>query len=178
VSSVAALRSPSAIYREEQNFAWWLYALLALMLVLCGLALKLRSEGPPAEPPPPNAWRLDVPIPLLVGMVLLPVMVVGVLHMTTEVTPEACTVTFGWIPTLRRSIALGEIRRVEVVRYRAIRDHGFWGVRTTRDGERVLTARGDRAVRLHLADGSRVLIGTQRPEELAGVLERERQSVA
>jgi hypothetical protein len=177
VSSVAALRSPSAIYREEQNFAWWLYALLAVMLVCCGLALKLRGDGHQPAAPPANGLRVEVPLPLLVGVLLLPVLVVGVLHMTTEVTPEVCSVSFGWVPTYRRSIALGEIRRVEVVRYRAIRDHGFWGLRTTRDGERVFTARGDRAVRLHLADGGRILIGSQRPEELAEVLERERQSV-
>jgi hypothetical protein len=178
VSSLAALRGPSAIYREEQNFAWWLYALLALMLLLCGLALKLRGAAAAPPPPPAQGFRVEVPLPLLVGLVLLPVLVVGVLHMTTEVTPECCTVSFGWVPTYRRAIPLGEVRRVEVVRYRAIRDHGFWGLRTTRDGERVFTARGDRAVRLHLADGSRVLIGSQRPEELAAVLERERQSVA
>jgi hypothetical protein len=36
----------------------------------------------------------------------------------------------------------------------------------------VLNARGDRGVRIELADGSRLLVGSQRPEDLALALER------
>lgn len=174
--SVATLRPPSSIYREEQNFAWWIYGILALMLVFCGLGLALQRDPVPQPPTPANGWRLEVPLFLAVGLAVPPILLVGVLHMTTEVTPGACQVWFGWVPSIRRTIPLAEVRRVEIVEYRAIRDHGFWGIRTTRDGERVMTARGDRAVRIHLADGSRFLIGTQRPEELAGVFERERRA--
>ncbi len=41
-----------------------------------------------------------------------------------------------------------------------------------RDGERALIARGNRGVRLELIDGSKLLIGSQRPEALAMALER------
>jgi hypothetical protein len=58
------------------------------------------------------------------------------------------------------------------VQYRPIADHGGWGIRSGRDGERALTARGNRGVRLVLADGTRLLIGSQRPEELAETIER------
>lgn len=164
--SVALARPTSAIYREEQHFAWWLYALLAVLAAL-GLSVLNLSRWTSL------GWNLELPLPLLIGLGLPTLLVVGVLRMTTEVTPDACRVWFGWLPTYRRVIPLSSVRRVEIVRYQAIRDHGFWGVRMTRDGERVLTARGDRAVRLHLSDGSRVLIGTQRPEDLASVLGRE-----
>ncbi|GIW87191.1 MAG: hypothetical protein KatS3mg108_1515 [Isosphaeraceae bacterium] len=174
--SVALPQPVSAIYREEQNFAWWLYGLLALMAGL-GIVLVRLHHGSENRnvAVPGTGWNVEVPIPILVGIGLPTILVIGVLHMTTEVTPEACRVWFGWVPTFRRSIPLGSIRAVEIVEYNAWRDHGFWGVRLTRDGERVMTARGNRAVRIYLADGTRYLIGTQRPEELAGVLERERR---
>lgn len=177
--SVATLNPPAALYREEQNFAWWIYALLAAVVAACGLGAYLQRQGEASVPPAGDGWRSEASLLVYAAGLLVPTsLVVLALRMTTEVTPTACSVWFGWVPSYRRSIPLEAIRRVEVVRYRAIRDHGFWGVRTSRDGERVLTARGDRAVRLHLADGARILIGTQRPEELAGVLERERQRVA
>lgn len=168
--SVATLRPPAAIYREEQFFAWWLYVLLALMVIV-GWASLAWSH--PAHAPQGVAHRplQELPLALVVGLVLPPALVIGVLRMTTEVTPVHCRVWFGFVPTYRRAIPLDVVKRVEVVTYRAFRDHYFWGVRTTRDGERVLTARGDRAVRLHLSDGSRVLIGSQRAEELAAALE-------
>src|SRR5262249_8027285 len=158
---------PAAIYREEQYFAWWLYVLLALMVAVGWLSLAWRANGQTDSPIP----SIHVPFSFAVGLVLPPVLVLGVLRMTTEVTPTGCRVWFGIVPTYRRSIPADAIKRVEIVKYNAFRDHLFWGVRTTRDGERVLTARGDRGVRIHLTDGSRVLIGSQRPEELAAALE-------
>lgn len=169
--SVAALRPPAAIYREEQFFAWWLYVLLAVMVGVGWLSIAWNHPGPH---PPGVVVRgpvLELPLALAIGLVLPPALVIGVLRMSTEVTPALCRVWFGFIPTYRRAIPLDEVKRVEVVTYHALREHYFWGVRTTRDGERVLTARGDRGVRLFLSDGSRVLIGSQRPEELAAALE-------
>ncbi len=175
--SVVAIQPPAAIYREEQYFAWWLYAVLAAMVVIGWLAIALpQNSVVPGAVGAPVA-RSRIPLSFLVGLFLPPVLVVGVLRMTTEVTASTCRVWFGIVPTYRRAILLEEIRRVEIVRYRPIRDHGFWGVRTTKDGERIWTARGDRGVRVHLADGSRVLIGSQRPEDLAAVLDRAARPV-
>jgi hypothetical protein len=148
--------------------------LLGLMVLLCGLAFTTPRAGT-AEVPEAQGLRLEVPVFMLVGLSLPSILVVGVLHMTTEVAAGECQVTFGWIPTVRRRYSLSQVIQVEQVNYRAIRDHGFWGVHHLKNGECVLTARGSCAVRLHMADGNRVLIGTQRPEELAGVIERERQ---
>jgi hypothetical protein len=168
-------RPPSALYREEQNFDWWLYAALVGVLALLLLGFNLKAHASPLPEKANGMGNLEIPFYLLVGLGLPSLLFIGVLHMTTQVTPDACHIWFGWIPTIRRSIPVANIKKVEIVRYHAIRDHGFWGVRTGKDGERSYTASGDRAVRLHLADGSRVLIGTQRPEELAAVLEGERR---
>ncbi len=177
--SVVITRPISAVYREEQNFAWWLYVLLILLAVLGIFALRLEGRTQTINAPMPGPdWRIEIPLPLLVGLGLPAILIACVLRMTTEVTPDACRVWFGWLPTYRKTIPLGAVKAVEIVEYNAIREHGFWGLRVTRDGERVMTARGNRAVRLHLTDGGRVLIGTQRPEELAGVLERERRLYA
>ena len=172
VSLVTALRPPAAIYREEQNFGWWVYALLAVMVAL-GCAGLGRDH--PARPNPVPAHRgggVEVPLALAVGLTLPAVLVVGVLRMTTEVTPSEVRVWYGWLPTYRRAVPVGGIVRADVVRYRPVRDCWGWGVRKGLDGEIVLNARGDRGVRLTLADGSRLLIGSQRPEELAAAIWR------
>lgn len=91
--------------------------------------------------------------------------------MTTQVMPSDLRVWFGWIPTYRRYVAIGTIRRVEVISFRPIVDHAGWGIRTGGNGERVLTARGHRGVRIELTDGTCLVIGSQRPEELAMTLE-------
>jgi hypothetical protein len=169
VSLVTTLRSPVAVYREEQNFAWWIYALLAVMVVLAGFA---PGWVRPAAAGAANGWGMNIPIGLAVGLTVPAVLVLGVLRMTTEVRPTDVRVWFGWIPTYQQAVALTSIERLEVVSYRPIVEHGFWGVRRAADGERVLTARGNRGVRLYFSDGTRLLIGSQRPEALAEVLEK------
>ena len=99
-------------------------------------------------------------------------MIILLLHMTTEATPGDLRVWFGWLPTYRRSVPIEAIRSVEVVTYRPIAEYGFWGIRSGRDGERALIARGNRGVRIELTDGSRLLIGSQKPELLAAALDR------
>jgi hypothetical protein len=160
VSSVVTLQPATAIFREEQYFDWRVYALIASLEVLTGLGLLQQK-----------AWSIELLMGLVVGIVLVMFLVLFLLHMTTEVTPTDVRVWFGWVPVYRRVVPLGDVRRVEIVTFRPIADYGFWGIRYGRDGERALIARGNRGVRLELADGSFLVIGSQRPEELATTLE-------
>jgi hypothetical protein len=177
--SVVLSRPIIALYREEQNFAWWVYATMVLILLLgLGAFRSQRETLKVAVPAVRNLRSLEVPLYIFVGVALPSALVVGVLHLTTEVAPGVCRIWYGWLPTYRRSLVLAQVERIEIVHYDALKDHGFWGVRRARDGELVFTARGNRGVRLFMTDGSRVLIGTQRPEELAATLDRERRAAA
>ncbi len=166
--TAVAIQPPSAVYREEQRFGWWIYALLALMMAM---AWALVDGWGPVGLPVVGGHGLRYLVGVVTGFTLPVVMLVGVLRMTTLVTPTDVRVWFGIIPTYRREIALASISRVEVVQYRPIADTKGWGIRTGPDGERVLNARGDRGVRLHLVDGSKILIGSQRAEQLALAVE-------
>ena len=95
--------------------------------------------------------------------------------MLTIVTPAELRVSFGFLSTYRRIMPVDAIASVEVVQYHPIRDYGGWGLRFGRDGERIYNARGDRGVRLRLRDGSRLLIGSQRPDDLALAIEAARR---
>lgn len=165
-SSAVVIPTPVAIYREEQLFGWWVYALMGVMIALSSYFLKIRLEGGEGSDSYPHSFGI------IVGFVLPAVLLVGVLRMTTVVDPCQIEVCFGWIPTYRRSLNIGAIQRVEVVTYRPISHCRGWGIRSARDGERVLNARGNRGVRVHTTDGGRFLIGSQRPEELAATIER------
>ena len=170
--ALAAYPPAVVIYREEQNFDWRVYALIAAAEVLVWIGLAYFHENPAQAAGFESAGAIRLAVGFLVGLVLPAILVVGVLRMTTEVAPTDLRVWFGWIPTYRRVIPIGTIQRIEVVTYRPLADYGGWGIRQGRDGVRVLNARGNQGVRIDLADGSRLLIGSQRPEDLARALER------
>jgi hypothetical protein len=165
VSSLVTLQPAAVIYREEQYFDWRIYSFIAVGESLTGFGL---ARG--------RVLSLEFGLGLALGFGLLMVVIVFLLHMTTEVTPTKLRVWFGWIPTYRRVLPLDTVRSVEVVTYRPIADYGFWGIRSGRDGERALIARGNRGVRLELTDGSKLLIGSQKPELLAAAIDRSLRS--
>jgi len=168
---VASFLPAAVVYREEQNFDWRAYALVFAVEVLWGVLLwKVKRAADPAALLHLDA--IEVPVGIAICIALPVVIIVGFLRMTTEVTPTDLRVWFGWIPTYRRIVPIDTIARIEVVTYRPLADYWGWGIRSGRDGEPVLNARGDRGVRLDLADGTRLLVGSQRPEALALALER------
>ncbi|QDV37014.1 hypothetical protein [Tautonia plasticadhaerens] len=163
-------RPPVAIYREEQWFSRWIYAALAGVVAVT-IGYFARTYDPAIGLGGWSRFR-EWPLLVAIGLSLPPMLVVGLLKMTTEVHPGDLRLWFGLLPTYRHVVPLAEIRAVEPVRYRPMADCGGWGIRRCRNGERVFTARGDRAVRVTLQDGSTLLIGSQRPEELARTLEQ------
>ncbi len=68
-----------------------------------------------------------------------------------------------------RRVPLGDIRSVETVTFDPEHDYGGYGLRSSRQGTAYI-ASGNRGVRLKLANGAMLVVGSQRPEELAGIL--------
>ena len=160
VSSAVTLQPAAIVYREEQYFDWRVYTLIAFLGAVTGIGLVGGS-----------IWSIEFALGLVIGLAFLMLVVLFLLYMTTEVTPTDVRVWFGWAPTYRRIVSIDSIRSIDVVTYRPIAEYGFWGIRSGRDGEKALTARGNRGVRLELTDGSRLLIGSQRAEQLARALD-------
>jgi hypothetical protein len=70
-----------------------------------------------------------------------------------------------------RHIPWEQVQGCRVRRYRPLVDLGGWGWRRSLNGRlEGYTTRGDQALELDLGDRHSLLIGTQRPEELAAVL--------
>ena len=117
------------------------------------------------------------------GLIFLTVLLVAVyfrlmtVKLVTELHPGEIAVELRGM--WRRSrIPLAEVRSVEAVSYNPARDFGGYGVRTTRAG-RAYIARGNRAVRLVLANGERIWIGSQNAAELTGkILDLRKQARA
>jgi hypothetical protein len=170
--AVASFQPAAVVYREEQNFDWRAYALVFAVEVFLMTVLYWQFQKAPNLGALVKLSAVELPLGIAICVAMPVVLVVGFLRMTTEVTPTDLRVWFGWIPTYRRIVPAGSVVRLEVVSYRPIVDCWGWGIRTGSEGERVLNARGNRGVRIELSDGSRLLVGSQRPEALAIALEQ------
>ena len=168
--SIALCNAPSAIFREEQWFSRWVYITLVIMFSLGWAMLGWSFQFGTGRPD-----LLGATLAFSLGLAYLAIptfLVTGLLKLTTVVLPGEIRVWYGVLPTYRRVLAVCDVLHVEVVRFRPLLDHGGWGIRRGRAGERVFTARGNQGVRLTLRDGSVWILGSQVPEELAESVRR------
>lgn len=149
-------------FREEQKFesVWTLVWLVPVAIIGYGLFVEL--------------WGGDHPISIfLLTSALIVSLIVAVwfnqIKLITEVRAEGVRIHFV-LMWAQRTIAWRDIQRVEAITYRPIKDFGGWGVRWATARGIVYNARGNRGVRMELSNGERVLIGSQRTEELISAI--------
>jgi hypothetical protein len=89
-------------------------------------------------------------------------------RLVTEVRGEELTVGMRGLWRSQR-VPLSGIQAVETLDYDPVRDFGSYGVRTTRAGTAYLAGAAG-GVRIKLAGGKKLVVGSRRPDELAAAL--------
>lgn len=150
------------LFHEEQRiervWAWCLVMSPMLALPVVGIALVAGDE-------------LDgISLAWLVGIISAFGCIGGAImlffcRLITEVRSDGLFVKC--IPLHRsfKRIPTAQVDSAEVVTYRPLLEYGGWGIRYGLKGK-AYNASGNRGVRLLLKGGKRLLIGSQRPEEL------------
>ena len=91
-------------------------------------------------------------------------------RLVTEVRTRELVVALKGLWRLRR-VPLSHIQSVETITHDIARDYGGFGIRSTREGK-AYVAVGSLGVRVTLDGGEVLVIGSQRPAELAAALRR------
>ena len=154
-------------FREVQRFRqWWIWAILLGILLLFGYGLfkQLIWGAPWGDRPLPNTALAGITLLLVLFTIWF-----YQLRLVTEVRDDGLYVHFVWL-TRRRKIPFSEIKAYAARTYHPLREYGGWGVRYGFKGK-AYNVSGNRGVQLELVDGERLLVGSQRPEELVRAIE-------
>lgn len=101
------------------------------------------------------------------GILALGVLIEAVLGgLRVRLFADRIEVALGRVGWIRKSVAYERVAWIEAVTYRPLRDFGGWGVRGF-GPKQAWTARGNRAVVMHLTDGAQLYVGAEHPERLA-----------
>lgn len=93
------------------------------------------------------------------------------LKLITEVRDDGLNIRF--YPLANRIIPYENIKCCEARTYSPIREYGGWGIRFGRKGK-AYNVSGNRGVQLELSEGKPLLIGSQKSEELAHIINKKR----
>ena len=170
---VQHIHNPVAEFHEEQQFRQpWVWLLL-LVITVCvigmfahGIYTQLYLGQVWGDRPMTNtALVISAAFSSLIsaGLTLL----FYKLKLITEVGPDGIHIRF--FPLTRRKISFDSITSCKARTYRPIREYGGWGIRFSRKGK-AYNVSGNRGVQLEFKEGRPLLIGSQRAEELAEVI--------
>jgi hypothetical protein len=158
------------LFREEQRnrqaFTWVLF--IGVIGFVAGIL------GYIAKTEPKKAPQLVVPAVALGVIFFVLAIFLAMLKLTVRIDPQ--TIDIWFFPLRRRVISLRDVISWEACAYQPLMEFKGWGIKRSRNGEWAYSMSGDRGVRLVLSNGERLLIGSQRPEELVLALNQARGS--
>lgn len=168
----AALRPPAdhippgadLLFREVQPLHDNVIVRVAMpmsLITLFGVGAATYAQAPAGQ-------RAELIIVIL-AVVLFEISVITGLRQVTAL--DGATLTVRWLPFARVRIPAEDIVSAEAITYDPINDCGGWGPKRSKKHGRVFNVSGDRGVLVRLTDGSSMLIGSKRSEELAALLD-------
>ena len=148
----------ATLYEEVQKVS---PLLAALVIGFIALVIGAVATWTPEH-------ELRESLPFLFAPFFLALTLFLTLKMRTRV--DGAGVHIRTLYVVRRSLPFADLESAEAVAYRPLRDYGGWGLRISPKGK-AYNMRGSRGVQLKLKDGGNVLVGSQRSEELARIIQ-------
>jgi hypothetical protein len=174
---------------EVQRFRqWWFWLLLvgaaALVVGICayGLYVQLVLRRPFGNNPTSDTALLATSIAAFVVWVAV-LALFAVMHLRTEVRADGLYIRFFPLHRSFHRLPLGDVTEIEAVTYRPVMQYGGYGIRYSFGSPggtkgKAYNVSGNRGVRLTFTTNRHLLIGSQKPDELAAAIESLRESGA
>lgn len=163
-------------FREVQKFrSLWLWLIIiSIALIEAGVFGYLIAPQLILGKPLGNSPKLDT-LDLIIGTFsfLIGIGILLLLYsakLTTEVRNDGLYIRFFPFHLSYHKIPLEDLKRCKARTYYPIGEYGGWGIRYARK-DKAYNVSGNLGVRLDYSDGRHLLIGSQRPEELAQAIE-------
>ena len=162
------------LYKETSRWSWWVTLLFGITFLPAVIALQQLASG--------NVGGGDGAMPgwtvvllLSLGFGLPGAIYAFMGELRVQVKERVLDLRWGYLEVIRKEISFQDVARAEAVTYSPIRDFGGWGIRYGTKGKRGWTVKGNQALVLHLVDGTRFYVGSDRPERLLQWVESARK---
>ena len=156
------------LFAEDQSFrqAWVWVVMVSVLFILVVIFALIIFNGLDKDEVRRALSGIGVGIVTTAGVAVF----LYLLKLSVRVDGSGLHVRF--FPLVKKEIPLDEIARWEARTYRPILEYGGWGIRCSWGKGMAYNVSGNRGVQLEFTNGKRLLIGSQRPEELAEAISK------
>lgn len=163
--------SSEILFAERQRFKqWWIWLLVLGIngLFLFGVFWQVINGHQFGDKPMSNVGLLIATCFISLGSVLF-----FLIRLDTEIKTDGVYVRFFPIRIKYKQYQWVEISKFYVRQYAPIAEYGGWGYRIGLFGKgRALNVSGNKGLQLEFTNGKKLLIGTNKAEELIAVLKK------
>lgn len=158
------------IFKETQRFRQkWIFILLGIIILLFIYAIIQQTilKIPFGDNPAPT-WLLGI-------FSLIPVLFLVLFYrskLQLEISEKELTFHFRPFHKKAKKISWSEIQQAYTRKYSPISEFGGWGLRRGLKGKAYTTS-GDFGLQLKLKNGTQILLGSQKVEELEQILQEK-----
>ncbi len=154
------------IYREEQRFGLWLRWLIVASMALAVPFSIFSLTKIPSEQGSPDILPI---LTLIIAGIFVPIAIAVLfllLKLETEVRLDGLYIRFFPAHIHFKRFGLEDLSEYYAREYKPIREYGGWGIRCSLKKGRAYNVSGNQGVQLVFINGKRLLIGSQRADEL------------
>jgi hypothetical protein len=153
------------LYSERSGWAWWAHLLIGLTFIAAVIPLVELARGNV------GGWEGAMPVWEAILLLSIGFGLPGTIYalmgqLKTRVTQEGLDIRWGFLEVIRKKIPFRDVESAEAVTYSPMGEFGGWGIRVGGKKKKAWTTRGNRALLVHLKDGTRFYLGSDRPERI------------
>jgi len=171
------LEENDLIFREEQTFSstlrWLLVVLMAISLAISVIIFVFALMETLTQPNKP-----DILVPTLLSIIAIAIPIAAtilffILKLETEVRSDGLYVRFYPFHIRFKKFPGENLAEFYARTYKPIREYGGWGIRCSFTGKgKAYNVSGNKGVQLVFTNGKKLLIGSQKPDDLAAAIDK------
>lgn len=152
-------------FYEKQKFTqWWLWLLLTITGILPIIGVFSHLVFPEVEA---DSMMDNSTTTIFAAVMVVVILLFLVMNLTTDIDQKKIKINF--FPFVKKSIYWKDVKKAEVIDYGFV---GGWGIRLFTEYGTVYNMRGNKGLALELQNGKRLVIGTQKEEELRNFIRK------
>lgn len=161
------------IFREVQTFSSWLRIVLVVLMAVSVVIFAIALWETITEPESPD---ILVPVLLTIVAMAIPIAVTilfFILKLETEVRSDGLYVRFYPLHIRYKKFTPQDLAEHYSRTYKPIREYGGWGIRCSFTGKgKAYNVSSNKGVQLVLTNGKKLLIGSQKPDEIVAAIDK------
>jgi hypothetical protein len=158
------------IFQEQQRFSLWLRWLIYLSMGFSAGITVFAMYKIPATEGSHDSWEITLGWVVGIGVPIAIAALFLFLKLETYVSRDGIDVRFFPFHIRFKRFRPEDLSEYYARRYRPIWEYGGWGIRYSFRYGKAYNVSGNRGVQLVFKNGKKLLIGTQKPEQLEAAI--------